>query len=100
VIIAYGGSAGEAAEARPNFEAILSRARPKELAHDYLEGGWAGPPLNEAVKERAARAAGTEAQSGADAKLSVEEQQRRARENWKAYRAQDPNAGLSLEECH
>jgi len=30
----------------------------------------------------------------------VEEQQRRARENWKAYRAQDPNAGLSLEECH
>ncbi len=92
------GSAGEAAEARRNFEAILSRARPKELAHDYLDGGWASPPLNEAVKERAARAAGAEAQSGAEAKLPVEEQQRRARENWKAYRAQDPNAGLSLEE--
>jgi hypothetical protein len=28
----------------------------------------------------------------------VEELQRRARENWKAYRAQDPNAGLSVEE--
>jgi hypothetical protein len=86
------------AEARRNFEAVLSRARPKELAHDYLEGGWASPPLNEAVRAQVAGASEIEPGTAAAEKPSVEEIQRRARENWLALRAQQPDQGLSVEE--
>jgi len=89
------GGGIDAAEAKRNFEAVLSRARPKELAHDYLEGGWASPPLNEAVRERLAHA---EAAPAAEEKLSLEELQRRARENWLALKAQQPEQSLSVEE--
>jgi len=92
-----GGQGGEidAQEARRNFEAVLSRARPKELAHDYLEGGWASPSLNEAVRERVAHAP---APLAAEEKLSMAEMQRRARENWLALKAQDPDKSLTIEE--
>ena len=94
------GQAGQidAAEAKRNFEAVLSRARPKELAHDYLEGGWASPPLNEAVRERLSRSAEPEIGTGTDENLSVEELQRRARENWLALKVQQPDQALSIEQ--
>jgi Ti-type conjugative transfer relaxase TraA len=92
----FAGRAGQSAaidsaEAKRNFQAVLSRARPKELAHDYLEGGWASPSLNEAVAERLTRSPEVDhsqpvAGIGAgDEKLSVEELQRRARERWREY---------------
>lgn len=99
------GGALDPAEAKRNFEATLSRARPKELAHDYLEGDWASPPLIERVRERGAapssvaeRSTEYRAEAGVSEKLSLEEMQRRARENWLALKAQDPDQGLSLEE--
>jgi len=96
----------DAVEARKNLEAVLSRARPKELAHDYLEGGWASPPLNDSVRERAERSADLEATRPAGGSttqaspetLSIEQIQRRARENWLALRAKDPTANQSVEE--
>ena len=101
-----GGQGGpiDAVEAKRNFEAVLSRARPKELAHDYLEGGWASPPLNEAVRERLARSAEVEqgaqkeVAAASEEKLSLAEMQRRARENWLALKAQQPDQALSIEE--
>jgi Ti-type conjugative transfer relaxase TraA len=98
------GASIDAAEAQRNFEAVLSRARPKELAHDYLEGGWASPPLNDAIAKRAARAAEPEHAApadmvaAADEKASPEEIQRRARENWLALKAEQPDNSLSIEE--
>jgi Ti-type conjugative transfer relaxase TraA len=94
----------DATEAKRNFEAVLSRARPKELAHDYLEGGWASPPLNDAIAKRLARSAEVEQGArfknvpAAEEKPSLEELQRRARENWLALKAQDPDQYLSIEE--
>ncbi len=91
-------------DARRNFEAVLSRARPKELAQDYLEGGWASPPLNPSVRAQVERDAelaptpATENIASTDEKLSVDEIQRRAREAWLALRAKDPSASLSIEE--
>jgi Ti-type conjugative transfer relaxase TraA len=98
------GAQIDAVEAKRNFEAILSRSRPKELAHDYLEGGWASPPLTESVRGRAARSATPEHSAQAEAgpvgpeKLSVEEMQRRARENWLALKAEQSDQALSIEE--
>jgi Ti-type conjugative transfer relaxase TraA len=98
------GASIDAAQAKRNFEAVLSRARPKELAHDYLEGRWASPPLNESVRERVARSAEMEHSAegegspGGGDKLSVEELRRRARENWLALKAQKPDQSLSIEE--
>jgi hypothetical protein len=51
-------------------------------------------PLNEAVRERLAHA---QAPPAAEEKLSVEQLQRRARENWLALKAQDPDQSLSIE---
>jgi hypothetical protein len=65
----------DAAAAKAKFEATLSRARPKELAHDYLE---------REVEE------GTPALAphpGPARRLTVEEIQAAAREKWLAYRA-------------
>lgn len=97
------GAAIDAAEAKRNFEAVLSRARPQELAHDYLDGGWASPALIEAVRERARSAemehsAEEQGSAAGEEKLSVEEIQRRARENWLALKSKDPELSLSIEE--
>ncbi len=98
------GGGIDAAEAKRNFEAVLSRARPKELAHDYLEGAWASPPPSAAVRERLALAADIEAgalaqgNAAAPENLSLDQMQRRSRENWLAFKAQDPETSLSIEE--
>jgi Ti-type conjugative transfer relaxase TraA len=89
------GGTIDAVKAKRNFEAVLSRARPKELAHDYLEGGWVSPPADDSRRERMAPA---QRPAAADERLSVQEQQRRARENWLALKAQDPNRSLTIEE--
>jgi ATP-dependent exoDNAse (exonuclease V) alpha subunit len=85
------GASIDTAEAKRNFESVLSRARPKELAHDYLEGGWASPPLNDAIAQYLER-------GGTDENHSVEEIQRRARENWLAFKAQQPESEVSIDE--
>lgn len=93
-----------AADVKAKFTEALSRARPKELAHDYLEGGWASPPLTEAIAKRLARSAtlgqsaAADGASAAEEKLSVEEMQCRAREQWLALKAQQPDQALSIEE--
>jgi Ti-type conjugative transfer relaxase TraA len=101
--VGYGAQI-DAAEAKRNFESVLSRARPKELALDYLEGGWASPPLNEASAQRTARAGETEhgpaadRNAAAEEKLSLDEMQRRAREDWLEFKAEQPDQTLSVEE--
>jgi hypothetical protein len=76
------GAAPDPAEAKRNLEYTLSRARPKELAHDYLEPGFA-------EKQPAA---------AEDLDNSPEGLQTRAREAWAAERAKDlENAGTPEE---
>jgi Ti-type conjugative transfer relaxase TraA len=77
------GAAPDPAEAKRNLDYTLSRSRPKELAHDYLE-----PSL--ADKQPAA------AQEHED--NSPEAIQTRAREAWAAARAKDMQAGASPED--
>jgi Ti-type conjugative transfer relaxase TraA len=67
--------------AAERFEETLSRARPKELAHDYLESRE--PP---ARAERGIEL-GLELEREPGPPQSLEEIQRAARENWAAYRA-------------
>jgi hypothetical protein len=90
------GGAPDPAEAKRNLEYTLARARPKELAHDYLDlGSGAKEPAAaeehsdnspEAIQARAreawAAARAKELQSG----TSDEEIQRLARERWQEYR--------------
>jgi Ti-type conjugative transfer relaxase TraA len=78
-----GEGAPDPAEAKRNLEYTLSRARPKELAHDYLEPG-------SAAREQTA---------GEDqAENSPEAIQARAREAWAAARVKDLRAGASPED--
>ena len=77
------GAAPDPAEARRNLEYTLSRARPKELAHDYLD-------LDSAAKGP------VEAEKGQGD--SPEAIQARAREAWAAYRAKDLQSGASAED--
>jgi Ti-type conjugative transfer relaxase TraA len=76
------GAAPDPTEAKRNLGYMLSRARPKELAHDYLD--LTVPP----------------AERGSDEHLddSPEGIQARAREAWAAARANDLQAGKSPEE--
>ena len=76
------GAAADQAEARRNLEYTLARARPKELAHDYLD-------LNSGTKEPAA-------ENRLD--NSPEAIQARAREAWAAARAKDLQSGASPED--
>ncbi len=76
------GAAPDPAEARRNLEYTLARARPKELAHDYLD-------LGAEAKESAA-------EKGIDD--SPEATQARAREAWAAARAKDLHSGVSPED--
>jgi Ti-type conjugative transfer relaxase TraA len=71
------GRAVDPGEARRQLEYTLSRARPKELAHDYLE-------------------AGGEAQAGGYLDNSPAAVRKRALEAWRALRAKEPP--LSAEE--
>lgn len=77
-----GEGAPDPAEAKRNLEYTLSRARPKELAHDYLEPGVGDK--QPAVAE--------------DLDNSPEGLQARAREAWAAARAKDLQAGASPED--
>ena len=93
------GGAVDAKEAKRNLDYTLARARPKELAHDYLEprSGSDGSapavveqidkPLDhspEAIQARAREAwAAMRAKEG---QPSAEEIQRLARERWQEYR--------------
>jgi Ti-type conjugative transfer relaxase TraA len=88
------GGAVDGAQARRALEYTLARARPKELAHDYLD---LAQPLErrEAALEAQAEVRTSSAQEGA---LSVEALQARGREAWAALRAQSLKAGMSAEE--
>jgi hypothetical protein len=77
------GAAPDPIEAKRNLEYTLSRARPKELAHDYLD-------LGSGADEPAAT------QDHED--NSPEAIQARAREAWAAYRAKDLQSGASPED--
>lgn len=74
---------GDAAEAKRNLEYTLSRARPKELAHEYLDldTGTHKPAAAEEQEDN-----------------SPDAIQARAREAWAAYRARDQQSGASPEE--
>jgi Ti-type conjugative transfer relaxase TraA len=77
------GAAPDPAEAKRNLEYTLARARPKELAHDYLDLDSAAKGPVEAEK---------------DLDDSPEAIQARAREAWAAFRAKDLESGASPEE--
>jgi Ti-type conjugative transfer relaxase TraA len=82
----FAGRRGEGAvdpvESKRNLEYTLARARPKELAHDYLEPGFADKQPTAAV----------------DLDNSPEGLRARAREAWAAARAKDLQAGASPED--
>ena len=81
--------AGDPGEARRQLEYTLSRARPKELAHDYLEPeveSRAQVHLDNspaAVRRRAIE----DWKAIRAGQLSAEEIQEQAIERWRAYRA-------------
>jgi Ti-type conjugative transfer relaxase TraA len=103
-----GQGAPDPAEARRNLDYALSRARPKELAHDYLDPGIGDQQpaaiedldnSPESIQARAreawAVARAKDLQSGA----SAEDIQRLARERWQAYRqGQAADPGRSTQE--
>jgi ATP-dependent exoDNAse (exonuclease V) alpha subunit len=102
-----GQGAPDAAAAKRNLEYILSRARPKELAHDYLEPGVGDKQPAAAEDEdnspEAIQARAREAWAAARAKdlanASPEEIQRLARERWQQYRqGQAANQGQGDQE--
>jgi len=85
------GAAVEPAEARRQLEFTLSRARPKELAHDYLEpridAQQAESYLDNspaAVRKRALDA--WKALRAKESQLSAEDIKAQALERWRAYR--------------
>jgi hypothetical protein len=85
------GTAPDPAEARRELEYTLSRARPKELAHDYLESGpeptASARPLDNSPAAIQARArAAWMAQRAQEDPSTAQEIQARARERWQAYR--------------
>jgi ATP-dependent exoDNAse (exonuclease V) alpha subunit len=85
------GAAPDIAEARRQFEYTLARARPKELAHDYLEPGVDAGKQEDTrhnspadVQARARKAwMASRAEQG---QMSAEEVQDQACERWRAYR--------------
>jgi Ti-type conjugative transfer relaxase TraA len=90
-----GEGAPDAAEAKRNLEYTLSRARPKELAHDYLEPGVAareqtaaeeGDNSPEGLQARARQAWAAARARDLQSAGNPEEIQRLARERWQQYR--------------
>jgi Ti-type conjugative transfer relaxase TraA len=71
---------GQRAEIRARFLTALSRARPKELAHDYLDRDVTGIQAGRG-------AVGTPARVGPTRNLSIDEVQRQGREAWLAQQA-------------
>ena len=83
--------APDAGEARRQLEYTLSRARPKELAHDYLDPGIQAAPPGESWENSPAaiQARSREAWMAQRAKqdqASTQDVQAEARERWQAYR--------------
>jgi Ti-type conjugative transfer relaxase TraA len=76
------GAAPDPGESKHNLEYTLARARPKELAHDYLD-------LGAGAKEPAAHE---------HSDNSPEAIQARARDAWAAARAKDQQSGATPEE--
>ena len=85
------------ARARANLDAVLGRARPKELAMDYLELASereSGSPRVERVLETAERSADLSTPADAAGEpgseparpLTMDERAKQAREQWLAYR--------------
>ena len=102
-----GQGAPDHAEAKRNLEYTLSRARPKELAHDYLDPGIGAPTSPaaeehlddspEAIQARAREAWAARAKDLQTA--SPEDIQRLARERWQRYRqGQAADPGRSAQE--
>ena len=113
------GIAPDPSEAKRNLEYTLSRARPKELAHDYLDPGIStpGPAAEEHLDDspESIQARAREAWAAARAKdlqnaASPEDVQRLARERWQKYRqgqggdqahqGQDKSAGQDKDRSH
>jgi Ti-type conjugative transfer relaxase TraA len=88
------GGAEHSALARRTLEYTLARARPKELAHDYLHFS---EPLTAPAAASETAAESTVGRATAE-RISVEEMQARGREAWAALRAQRAEAGMSVEE--
>lgn len=102
-----GGEGRDApALARANLEAVLSRARPKELAVDYLEREFGPSPIFVEPAESTRLAAvgqidepAVAPAAGAPAEpLSIDERAARARDRWLAYR-QAIDAGKTAAEA-
>ena len=95
--LAGSGAAADAAEARRQLEYTLSRARPKELAHDYLELNDSLDNSPAAVGRRAIEA--WKALRAKEGVLSAEDIRIRAIERWQAYRRGfDKTAGVESSE--
>jgi hypothetical protein len=95
----FGRGAGEggpdrSAHARHALEHTLARARPKELAHDYLDLAQSLERTDAALETQAE----LKNRAAQDAELSVEALQARGRKAWAALRAQQRRAGMSAEE--
>ena len=87
---ASAGTNPDPTDAKQNLERTLSRARPKELAHDYLDLGT--EKREPAAEVRAEQSANVSPQS---ADTSPEAIQARARENWLALRAKEGPASAA-----
>lgn len=93
-----------AAEARRQLEYTLARARPKELAHDYLEVGLdvqqAGSSMdNSPVAVRKRALAAWKALRTREVQVSAEEVKAQALKRWRAYReAFEKNSGRESSE--
>jgi hypothetical protein len=87
----YGGRAPATEEVRRRFFEALSRARPKELAHDYLEPGTEAVRTQQSLDNSPAagqarsRAAWLALREKAD-HSSAQDVRAQARERWQAYR--------------
>jgi Ti-type conjugative transfer relaxase TraA len=81
---AASGATADSAEARRQLEHTLSRARPKELAHDYLDLNDSLDNSPAAIRRRAIEA--WKALRAKEAPLSAEDIRTRAIERWQAYR--------------
>jgi Ti-type conjugative transfer relaxase TraA len=95
------GVTAEAAKAR--FTESLSRARPKEFAHDYLEplpASRDSASLAAAVARDSEGTRPAERVHGSSAMADLQARQREAAERWKTRQRQGPTAGQDTRPTH